>query len=140
MLPTHVVRMDYSEPEQSHGAIAGPSTSRSMPHAVRSHAAHERKPSLQTKIFGPRGVAAFTIDTGPLALDTKGKNRSANGRASTAPSVPVAKPPRWQTLEFRVYALVFLIMVPVMVWVPVQLSNRKFQCSARTQDPEIINC
>jgi hypothetical protein len=32
--------------------------------------------------------------------------------------------PRWWTLEFMVYYVVFLIAVPVMIWIPVRLSSR----------------
>ena len=35
-----------------------------------------------------------------------------------------AGPSRWRTSEFRFYALVFAVVVPVMVWVPVRLSLR----------------
>jgi hypothetical protein len=30
---------------------------------------------------------------------------------------------RWSTLEFRLYALAFAIVVPLMVWIPVKLSS-----------------
>ncbi|WWC72931.1 uncharacterized protein I206_106895 [Kwoniella pini CBS 10737] len=29
---------------------------------------------------------------------------------------------RWNTLEFRLYGLVFLLVVPLMIWIPIQLS------------------
>lgn len=32
---------------------------------------------------------------------------------------------RWSTLEFRLYALVFAVVVPLMVWVPISLSDGK---------------
>ncbi|PVG04049.1 putative GUP1-Multimembrane-spanning protein essential for proton symport of glycerol [Serendipita vermifera] len=32
-------------------------------------------------------------------------------------------PPRWRTLEFRIYGLLFLLVVPLMVYSPVQLSQ-----------------
>ncbi|WVQ81401.1 hypothetical protein IAT38_003525 [Cryptococcus sp. DSM 104549] len=31
-------------------------------------------------------------------------------------------PPRWQTLEFRLYAAAFVVVVPLMVWLPMRLS------------------
>ncbi|KAK8844173.1 hypothetical protein IAR55_006967 [Kwoniella newhampshirensis] len=30
--------------------------------------------------------------------------------------------PRWPTLEFRLYAVAFLLVVPLMIWIPVRLS------------------
>jgi hypothetical protein len=35
------------------------------------------------------------------------------------------KASRWSTLEFRIYAVIFAIVVPLMVWVPIRLSNCK---------------
>jgi hypothetical protein len=40
----------------------------------------------------------------------------------TNTSIPLS-PPRWRTLEFRFYGLMFLLVVPLMVYSPVQLSQ-----------------
>lgn len=32
-------------------------------------------------------------------------------------------PPRWRTLEFAFYYLVFAVVLPMWVWIPVQLSK-----------------
>nr|XP_018259356.1 glycerol transporter [Kwoniella dejecticola CBS 10117]OBR81514.1 glycerol transporter [Kwoniella dejecticola CBS 10117] len=43
--------------------------------------------------------------------------------ASTSSSGTSDKPrPRWDTLEFRLYGVVFLVVVPMMIWVPIRLS------------------
>lgn len=39
-----------------------------------------------------------------------------------SPSPPTTRA-RWSTLEFRIYAVVFAIVVPLMVWVPYKLSD-----------------
>ena len=39
------------------------------------------------------------------------------------------KSSRWSSFEFRTYAVVFAIVVPLMVWVPIRLSNCKFPFS-----------
>lgn len=33
--------------------------------------------------------------------------------------------PRWKTPEFLFYYVVFVVVVPVMVWIPVALSSRE---------------
>jgi len=33
--------------------------------------------------------------------------------------------PRWKTPEFLFYYLVFAVVVPVMVWIPIALSSRE---------------
>lgn len=35
------------------------------------------------------------------------------------------KPSRWNTLEFKIYGVVFAIVVPIMIWVPIRLSQRE---------------
>lgn len=34
-------------------------------------------------------------------------------------------PSRWGTLEFKVYYLVFMAVIPIMIWIPVSLSSRR---------------
>lgn len=33
--------------------------------------------------------------------------------------------PRWKTLEFFFYYVVFIMVVPIMVWIPITLSSRE---------------
>jgi len=33
--------------------------------------------------------------------------------------------PRWKTLEFFFYYVAFVVIVPIMVWIPVALSSRE---------------
>ncbi|PWN54340.1 hypothetical protein IE53DRAFT_308466 [Violaceomyces palustris] len=84
--------------------------------------------SLQRRLFGSRGIAAFTIDTGPLsqtnANPTSERGAENQGVAtSTTTTRTRTKRGRWHTLEFKVYGLVFLIAIPIMVWVPISLSQ-----------------
>ena len=37
--------------------------------------------------------------------------------------------PRWKTPEFFFYYVVFIVVIPVMVWIPVTLSSRESMCS-----------
>ncbi|KAF8626599.1 hypothetical protein AX17_006517 [Amanita inopinata Kibby_2008] len=55
-----------------------------------------------------------------LTVDIPSSVRRTSGGTS-APS-PAPAPPRWSTFEFKVYYLVFLLVIPVMVWIPVSLS------------------
>lgn len=57
-----------------------------------------------------KGVTQFTVHI-----------PDADARRGT-PLPPTTKA-RWSTLEFRVYALIFVIVVPLMVWVPYKLSD-----------------
>lgn len=57
---------------------------------------------------------SFIVD---LTVDIPSSHRSSSSDA--------LKPkPRWRTLEFALYYVVFLTVVPVMVWIPVKLSSR----------------
>ncbi|KAH8094526.1 MBOAT, membrane-bound O-acyltransferase family-domain-containing protein [Cristinia sonorae] len=42
---------------------------------------------------------------------------------ATKPSSLSSRPSRWRTPEFVVYGVVFLVVVPLMVWIPVSLSS-----------------
>ena len=46
-----------------------------------------------------------------------------NTSASTSERRPA--PSRWGTLEFKIYYLVFMVVVPIMIWIPVSLSSRR---------------
>ncbi|KAN0065646.1 glycerol transporter [Thecaphora frezii] len=88
----------------------------------------EPSSSMQRNLFGPKGLACLTVDTRPLNRPADGRHSSHSHSASqeSAMAAHAARRPRrgrWHTLEFRFYALVFVVMVPLMVWVPVHLSQ-----------------
>ncbi|KAJ9479482.1 Membrane-bound O-acyltransferase GUP1 [Pseudozyma hubeiensis] len=92
---------------------------------TRSAVDHAPSNTTVKKLLGSRGIASLTIDTGPLSRQTAKKNLTATEASptiSTAASVS-AKRGRWHTLEFKFYYLVFAIAVPLMVYVPVSLSQ-----------------
>ena len=69
----------------------------------RSRAGKEPGPSR-------RGILRLTVDV-PL---------------SNSPKAGLARPPRWRTPEFFVYGVVFAVVVPLMIWKPVDLSRGMF--------------
>ena len=48
---------------------------------------------------------------------------------STARAEDEPAPSRWGTFEFKVYYAVFAVVVPIMIWIPIQLSYGGFGCS-----------
>lgn len=79
--------------------------------------------SIIRRLLSSRGIASLTIDTS--ALSAQAASHSGNGAATANmnQSRPLVKRGRWHTLEFKFYYLVFAIMVPLMVYVPVRLST-----------------
>ncbi|CDU26277.1 probable GUP1-Multimembrane-spanning protein essential for proton symport of glycerol [Sporisorium scitamineum] len=77
------------------------------------------------KLLGSRGIASLTIDTGPLSGQAAKKNGTVAEPSLTISTRTTvgAKRGRWHTLEFKLYYLVFAVMVPLMVYVPVRLST-----------------
>jgi len=57
-----------------------------------------------------RGITALTVDI-PLSHKT------------ISPSAP-QRPSLWKTPEFMFYGVVFAVAVPVMIWIPITLSNQ----------------
>jgi hypothetical protein len=75
------------------------------------------------------------VHTGPTSLDSPKRSITdltiSIPNSSARPEVETT-PPRWNTLEFKVYGLVFLIVVPIMVYIPISLSSsRSYQHSPR---------
>jgi hypothetical protein len=62
-----------------------------------------------------------------LTVNIPSSVRHPLSSASTANGKQPA-PSRWGTLEFKVYYVVFLVVVPIMVWIPVSLSSRTSYC------------
>lgn len=68
------------------------------------------------------GITALTVQAQTPYSVNGGPNANGNGsQAAKRPSMEAA-PPRWNTWEFRFYGLVFAVMVPLMIWVPIRLS------------------
>lgn len=47
--------------------------------------------------------------------------------------------PRWKTPEFAFYYVIFVLVVPLMVWVPVQLSYGEFTPRVSMKSNELIH-
>jgi hypothetical protein len=78
-----------------------------MPTDVRPLTAFEFESELR-----PRNRKGITV----LTVDIPSSNR--------IPTPDEGRPPsRWKTLEFALYYAVFLTVIPIMVWVPVDLSS-----------------
>ncbi|KAF8193374.1 glycerol transporter [Pholiota molesta] len=73
-------------------------------------ATHPEKPQDAPRA---RGIARLTVHI-PSAF-----------RANTAKAVSgdSKTPPRWNTLEFRLYYVVAAVVIPLMAWIPISLSN-----------------
>lgn len=70
---------------------------------------------MPTQPSAPRGgfkVTDLTVNIPSSLLNTS---------ASTSERRPA--PSRWGTLEFKIYYLVFMVVVPIMIWIPVSLSS-----------------
>lgn len=63
----------------------------------------------------------MTVDVGEKAASSAPPPSSSSSAANT----PRPPPPRWNTWEFRFYYLVLALALPLMVWVPVDLSRRE---------------
>ncbi|SNX87280.1 probable GUP1 - Multimembrane-spanning protein essential for proton symport of glycerol [Melanopsichium pennsylvanicum] len=85
----------------------------------------QRAPSNPTvkRVLRSRGIASLTIDTGPLSGQALIENEITATTSSTVTTNAKVKRGRWHTLEFKFYYLVFLVMVPLMVYVPIRLST-----------------
>ncbi|KDN47744.1 MBOAT-domain-containing protein [Tilletiaria anomala UBC 951] len=79
---------------------------------------------LQEAIFGPRGITSLTVDPLDLADQSRGRAQNSN-RPLTASTknFNALKPSRWRTPEYLFYGLIFIVIVPYMAWIPVQLSQ-----------------
>lgn len=115
------------------------------PHASSTSAATTNRQSTAPKpiwrrVLGDRGITSLTVDvSAPAVSEGKGGRSDKASRSSPADVASAAtsssssssprsqsqlhvQPSRWSTWEFRFYFLVFAIMVPLMVWVPIRLS------------------
>lgn len=72
--------------------------------------------------------AVFELDSPPATQRAKGIARltveipsSYNAKLKAEPHPP----PRWRTAEFMCYYVVFAFALPLMAWIPYQLSSRE---------------
>lgn len=118
MLPTHAGQVDGASNQT---AIIDPSTMHAYPPSGGRNGSRNGQNSLQTRLFGPRGIAAFTVQT-KTPLERESESPVELVHAVNNIQKYNVKPPRWRTLEFKFYALVFLTIVPLMCWIPIRLS------------------
>ncbi|ETS62071.1 hypothetical protein PaG_03629 [Moesziomyces aphidis] len=125
MLPTHfasaAVSAQHAEqatmvtyPPTPNGASAARPVDTTAPSAPSN--------PVVRRVLGSRGIASLTIDTGALSAQAAKHNGTAPAH-STATAPRSAKRGRWHTLEFKLYYAVFVVVVPLMVWVPMRLSR-----------------
>lgn len=131
MLPTYVVRMPDRHPEHATGVEELPSGVALYPPSTASLRLSSRSSSSLQRLFGRRGITSLTVDVLASAAPQQqqrqhagpeGAKRSSRGQDAGTGEAE-AQPSRWATWEFRFYYLVFVVMVPLMVWVPVRLSQ-----------------
>ncbi|KAF9450468.1 glycerol transporter [Macrolepiota fuliginosa MF-IS2] len=58
-----------------------------------------------------------------LTVNIPSSNRQALTTSTSTSSKQLAQP-RWNTLEFKVYYAVVLLVLPIMIWIPVSLSSK----------------
>lgn len=128
MLPTHIIRMPNADEPDGDAAAHQADSSMSYPPpsstvatgiANGSMASSRKFPSLWNRVLGPRGIVGLTVDVAaPPPKPTKTTTTRNDAAATTMPSKS-----RWNTWEFYFYYLVFIIVVPQMVYVPYLLSR-----------------
>ncbi|UZJ52944.1 hypothetical protein CBS101457_002264 [Exobasidium rhododendri] len=124
MLPTHIVRVEQTSESAHQGEDGG------MVYSPRRQEFHDlasrrgrRIPSLQSKVFGERGVTSFTVQAQtPYDKRNDADNHIFDDSTANDTARKGTSPSRWNTLEFYFYAVVFAIAVPWMCWVPIRLS------------------
>ena len=121
VIDVEMVPVELVSPNTQASTSTSTSTSTSsLPHKLysRSQGISEGRNLSQAgaQLRKPSGVALLTVE----AEEAQGNYRSVNGGDM--------KPARWKTPEFIFYALVFVLVVPLMVWGPVRLSDRQYAC------------
>lgn len=75
-------------------------------------------PAAKSLVDRRRGPTKFTVNIPESypsqAVQTQQQAQNVQG-----------KPSRWNTLEFKIYGVIFAIVVPIMIWVPIRLSQRE---------------
>ena len=84
-----------------------------MPSDLRPTAAFELDSPTQPT-YRPKGITRLTVDI-PSSYNPE-------RRAEKHPE------PRWRTSEFIAYYVVFVVAIPLMVWIPNRLSTREYCC------------
>lgn len=134
---------EASQQEESDGFVYPPSTS-----AVgTARTASRQRDGMLGKVFGDRGIVGLTVDVpAPATGSSSYRRRPTSNGPKTDPTLDSGavsanavqddtaairsstrgeaqpRPSRWHTWEFRLYYLVFLTIVPLMVWIPIKLS------------------
>ncbi|KAI0791177.1 MBOAT, membrane-bound O-acyltransferase family-domain-containing protein [Abortiporus biennis] len=92
----------------------------------------------------PTKVSALELDIPAQHVDKRrGITRLTVDIPSTSPKVTGKDPihqhrSRWRTLEFYIYGIVFCIAIPIMLWIPVRLSDKShpnYQMFKRRLEP-----
>lgn len=76
-------------------------------------------PAAKSPIDKRSGPTKFTVNI-PESYPSQVVTSSSNQ------GLP-AKHPRWSTLEFKIYGVVFAVVVPLMIWIPIRLSQCEFK-------------
>lgn len=113
MLPTHVVGVGAEQQQQQQEATN--SSMGTYPPTMTS-VLSTRANGAANGLFGKRGVASLTVQTQVPYAEGESTRQKPN-------PLSWAEPSRWGTLEFKFYYLVFLTIVPYMIYVPAQLSS-----------------
>ncbi|KAK6906198.1 hypothetical protein I203_100183 [Kwoniella mangroviensis CBS 8507] len=83
-----------------------------QPHELPLPVPSPASPSASSLTGKKHSITDFTISIPGSTIRT-----NTNTSTTTQHSIP-----RWNTLEFRLYALVFVVVVPMMIWIPIKLS------------------
>lgn len=110
--PPNEPRLDTGSPRAHPGMLPVPPTTPSSGPGAAGHSAHRRP-----------HITDFTISLDEVDGRTVGVDGSGGARARASLG-PEPGPPRWRTREFMLYGLVFVLVVPVLVYWPMRLSRR----------------
>lgn len=68
------------------------------------------------------GITKLTVYI-PDSGSNGGNSGSHGSNAKNGSDLNQPKPPRWNTLEFKFYGFVFAVMIPIMIWIPMSVSQ-----------------
>jgi hypothetical protein len=70
-----------------------------------------------------RGITQFTVHI----PDANARSTTATASSTDSTAGKSGKSAsRWSTVEFKIYGLVFAVVVPLMVWIPIRLSQGEY--------------
>lgn len=70
--------------------------------------------------LSPLGIEGLVNEKQPSRIVKLTVDVPSSHQAQTAGTAP-----RWKTPEFFFYYVVFVVVIPIMVWIPVTLSSRE---------------